>query len=128
MILLNFSHPITDAQRAQIESLAGSPLSRLIEIMPQFANGEALQSQIAALADRAGLSPRAWQTEALIVNLPGLAPAAAGMLAEIHGRIGHFPSILRLAPRAGANPPAYDVVEIINLQAWREDARTRRAG
>jgi len=126
MILLNLSHPLTDAQVAQIEALAGQPIARLIELMPQFENGAALLEQVRALADHAGLSSREWQTEPLLVNLPGLAPAAACLLAEIHARSGHFPAIVRIREVAGSIPTSYEVAEVIDLQAIREEARKRR--
>jgi len=58
--------------------------------------------------------------------LPSLNYAAAVLLAELHGRMGHFPAILRLRPIAGALVTEYDVAEIINLEAVRAEARTRR--
>jgi len=64
--------------------------------------------------------------EPVILNLPGYAPAAAVVLAEIHGRIGHFPSVIRLKPAAGSAVTKYEVAEIINLQEIRETARTKR--
>jgi hypothetical protein len=36
MILLNFSHPITDAQRQQIEALTGVPTIQILSAMPHF--------------------------------------------------------------------------------------------
>lgn len=56
---------------------------------------------------------------------PGYAPAAFVLLAELHGCIGHFPTLIRLRPKAGP-VPAYEVAELLNLQAMREAARTRR--
>jgi len=48
------------------------------------------------------------------------------LLAELHGRMGYFPPIVRLRPVPNALPPRFEVAEIINLQAVREAARTRR--
>jgi hypothetical protein len=56
----------------------------------------------------------------------GNAPAAFVLLAELHGRIGHFPALIRLRPLPGSTPTTYEVAELINLQAIREDARRRR--
>ena len=47
-------------------------------------------------------------------------------LAEGHSRIGYFPAIVRLRPLAGSLPPHFEVAEIINLQAVRDQARLRR--
>jgi hypothetical protein len=82
--------------------------------------------QVRELVDRIGLSSTEWQTLPLIVNLPGYAPVAAALLAELHGRIGHFPAILWLRPVPDSTPTRYEVAEIINLQAVRDAARARR--
>lgn len=126
MLVLNFSHPITPAQRAQIESLTGEPVDEVRGTMPQFDPLQPLADQALALVDAVGLSAEAWQTTPLIVNPPGLAPAAMAVLAELHGRTGYFPSILRLRTVPGTTPTRYEVAEIINLQALRDAARRRR--
>lgn len=38
----------------------------------------------------------------------------------------HFPAILRLCPVVGSVPTVYEVAELVNLQAVREQARRRR--
>lgn len=126
MLLLNFTHPLTPAQRDQIESLTAQPIADQHSQMPQFDPEQPLADQIRALVDAVGLSAEAWQTTPLVVNPPGLAPAAAALLAELHGRMGYFPSILRLRPVSGTTPTRYEVAEIINLQALRDAARLQR--
>ncbi|MBP7964376.1 MAG: hypothetical protein KBG20_13445 [Caldilineaceae bacterium] len=54
--------------------------------MPQFDDGQPLAEQVRELVDGLGLTSRAWQTEALLINPPGLAPAALCVMAELHGR------------------------------------------
>ncbi|MFL5624460.1 MAG: CRISPR-associated protein Csx15, partial [Ktedonobacteraceae bacterium] len=66
-----------------------------------------------------------WQTRPLLINPPGFAPAAFVLLAELHGRIGHFPSLIRLRPKAGP-VTGYEVAELLNLQSIRDTARLRR--
>ena len=66
-------------------------------------------------------------THPLLINPPGYAPAAFALLAELQGRIGHFPSLIRLCPGAGAFTK-YEVAELLNLQGIRERARKRRWG
>jgi len=48
------------------------------------------------------------------------------LLAEVHGRTGYFPTIIRLRPVAGVTPPQFEVAELLNLQAVRDAARVRR--
>jgi hypothetical protein len=78
------------------------------------------------LAEAAGLTPPEWQTLSLLLNPPGLAPLALALVAELHGRCGHFPALVNIRPVAGAVPPRYEVAEIVNLQALRDTARTTR--
>lgn len=126
MILLNFSHPLTDEQLAQVEALTGQKVAEVRGEMPQFDHGAPFAEQVRALADRVGLSPEEWQTMPLLVNPPGYAPATAVLLAELHGRMGHFPAVLRLRPVEGSVPTRYEVAEVVNLQVVRDEARTRR--
>lgn len=125
MILLNFSHPIVDEQRARISELAGAPLEEIRTIAVQIDHTQALEPQVRALIESVGLTSQEWQTDELLINPPGYAPAAFVLLAELHGRIGHFPALLRLRPRPGPLT-TYEVAELINLQAIREEARRRR--
>jgi hypothetical protein len=125
MLLLNFTHPLTREQCAQIEELAGTPIEEVRTIAVQIEQAEPLAPQIAAIVEAAGLSPQEWQTRSLLINPPGYAPAAFVLLAELHGRIGHFPSLVRLRPRPGPLI-TYEVAELLNLQAVREEARRRR--
>ncbi|ABY34678.1 MAG TPA: hypothetical protein DEF43_09415 [Chloroflexus aurantiacus] len=127
MIILNYAHPITAAQQEQIVALTGQHIDRLLDIPSQIDQQQPLLPQIVAMADAAGLSPQQWQSEAILVNLPALNFSAAALLAELHGRMGYFPPVLRIRPIAGSLPPRYEVAEILNLQVLRDEARTRRA-
>lgn len=126
MILINLSHPLTDRQRAQIESLAGQPITRLIEQMPQFDMQQPFAEQAAALIDSLELTPAEWQRSPLLLNLPSLNFGAVAVLAELHGRCGFFPPVVRIRPDPESVPPRYEVAEIINLQAMRDAARRKR--
>jgi hypothetical protein len=125
MIVLNFSHPFTSEQRAQLADLAGAPIEDIRTIPVQIDQEQALEAQVRAIVDRAGLSSEEWQTRQLLINPPGYAPAAFVLLAELHGRIGHFPTLLRLRPRAGA-VTTYEVAELLNLQSIRDESRRHR--
>jgi hypothetical protein len=125
MFILNFSHPLTDEQQAQIEALAHTLIEEARTIRVQINQEEPLEPQITAIVDSVGLSSEEWQTRPLLINPPGYAPAAFVLLAELHGRIGHFPSLIRLRPKPGP-VTTYEVTELLNLQAIREEARKRR--
>lgn len=125
MLILNFTHPLTDEHKAQIEALASITIDEIRTIPVQIEQAEPLSPQIVAIVDATGLSSEEWQTCPLLINPPGYAPAAFLLLAELHGRIGHFPALIRLRPKSGP-VPAYEVAELLNLQAVREEARRRR--
>ena len=125
MLILNFTHPLTDEHRAQIEALAGASIDEVRTIPVQIDQAEPLEAQVSRIVDAVQLSSQEWQTRPLLVNPPGYAPAAFTLLAELHGRIGHFPSLVRLRPRSGP-VTSYEVAELLNLQAIREAARKRR--
>lgn len=126
MILINYAHPLTPQHLADIEKLTGRPVAGVVELHNQVDPQQPLAPQVTAMADAAGLSPQQWQTEPLLINLPGLNTSAALLLAELHGRMGYFPPVLRLRPVKDAIPPRFEVAEILNLQAVREEARQRR--
>lgn len=125
MLILNFTHPITSDQQAQIEKFAGLPVTEIRDIRVRIEQGEALAYQISAIVDSIQLTPEEWQAQPLLINPPGLAPATSVLLAELHGRLGHFPTLIRLRPKSGPTP-AYEVAELLSLQAVRDAARLRR--
>jgi hypothetical protein len=125
MLILNFTHPLIDEQQAQIEALANTSIEEVRDIRVQINQEEPLEPQITSIVDATGLSSEEWQTLPLLINPPGYAPAAFVLLAELHGRIGHFPSLIRLRPKPGP-VTSYEVAELLNLQSIREAARRRR--
>jgi hypothetical protein len=126
MILLNFSHPLTPDQLARIGELTGQPVERVLAFPAQFDHQQDFLPQLEALMARIELTPEEWQTASLLVNPPSLNFITALVLAELHGRMGYFPPVVRLRPVKDALPPRYEVAEILNLQAVRDAARLKR--
>lgn len=126
MILLNFSHPLTADHLAQIEALAGQATERVVTLPVQFDVEEPFAGQVVALADSVGLTPDEWQTMPILVNPPSLNIIAVTLLAELHGRMGYFPAVIRLRVEGGSLPPRYEATELLGLQALRDAARARR--
>jgi hypothetical protein len=126
MLLLNFGHPLTDAHLARIRELAKREIERVIAVPTHLDHARPFDEQVRELLATVPLTPEQWQTTPLIINPPSLAPITAALLAEIHGRSGFFPTILRLRPIAGSVPPQFEVAELLNLQSIRDAARTRR--
>jgi hypothetical protein len=126
MILLNFSHPLTNANLTQVETLTGKKVDRVIEVNSQIDPQQPLVPQVVAMADQCGLSPVEWQTQLILVNPPSLHWVAVTLLAEIHGRCGYFPSHFRLRPVGEKMPTGFEVAEVLDLQTVRNEARQRR--
>lgn len=125
MIILNFSHPLTQTQQEQIEHLAETSIEEVRTIPVQIDQDQALEPQIVAALEAAQLTTEQWQTLPLLINPPGYAPANAVLLAELHGRIGHFPVLIRLRPQHSIIT-TYEVAELLNLQIIRDNARKHR--
>jgi len=126
MLIMNFTHPLTEKQEHRIEALTGRAIERKIAVMPQFDEENLFAVQTEALLEGVGLSPEEWQTTPMIVNLPGFAPAAALLLAGLHGRMGYFPTIVRLRPVKGILPRVFEVAELIDLQGARDTSHLAR--
>jgi transcriptional regulator with XRE-family HTH domain len=122
ILVLNFAHPFTEQQWAQIEKLAGTGIGDIITIPTLINEEEPLEPQIARLIDAVDQSIDDWNERHILINPPGYAPAALLLLAEIHGRIGHFPTLIRMRPKHGS-VTSYEVVELLNLQIIRDKAR-----
>jgi hypothetical protein len=126
MLIVNFSHPLTADQVTRIEVLAGQSVERVIDAPAQFDNASPFLPQVVALVDSVGLDPAAWQTTPLVVVPPALSFISVALLAELHGRMGYFPTCARLRPVAESAPPKFEVAELLPLNEMREAARRRR--
>jgi hypothetical protein len=125
MLLLNFTHPLTQEHRVQIEQLTGETIEEIREIAVQLDLQQPLAPQISTIVNSVDLTSQEWQTHTLLINPPGFAPAALVLVAEIHGRIGHFPMVLRLRPAEGP-VTRFEIGEIMNLQHIRDESRKHR--
>jgi hypothetical protein len=126
MILINFSHPLTKSQRREIESLTDQEIANTLGELAHFDHDQPFADQVRALVDELGLSPEEWQTLPFVVIPPAFNFAAVTLLAELHGRMGYFPAVIRIRPVPQTTPTRYEVAEIINLQNVREQARITR--
>ena len=126
MLLLNFAHPLSPTHLTTLTNILHQPITEVLDIPVKLDTAQPFTQQVGGLIDQINLSPTEWQTVPLLINLPSLNYAAALLLAELHGRIGHWPAILRLRPVTGSTPPQFEVAEIINLQFIRDAARLER--
>lgn len=126
MILLNFGHPLTQDQLVAIETATGQTAIHAKEVKTQFDHEQPFPDQISALINSLNIATTTWQTEPILINPPTHNIIAMTLLAELHGRMGYFPAIIRLKPIPGSLPPQFEFAEIINLQAIRDRSRTHR--
>lgn len=126
MHLLNFGHTLTEPQLARIAELAGRPIDRVVPVATQFDHACLFPEQVRQLLATVPLTADQWQTTPLLVNPPNFAPITAVLVAELHGRMGYFPTLIRLRPIGGVVPPQFEVAELLNLQAVRDTARAGR--
>lgn len=123
--LLNFARAFTAQQQQALEISLGERLNKIIHLPTELDNARPYGPQCVDLVEAIKLTQNEWETLPIVVNPPGFAPGALALLSELHGRMGHFPAIVRLRPVAGSNPPRYELAEIIDLQALRDTARER---
>ncbi len=122
MIILNFSHPLTATQEQAIVERTGLAVTTVQTVTCQLDNSAEFPLQIRRLINTINLTATEWQTQRILIVPPGYAPATAVLLAELHGRMGYFPSLVRIRPNHTAAEPN-EVAEIINLQQLREHTR-----
>lgn len=125
LIVVSFmTHPVTETILRKIEEATQKSVETFIDVPTQLDEAHPFGPQISNLVEFARLSNLEWQQALLL--LPGFSPAAALLLAELHGKIGHFPSIARLKRIPESDPPAYEVAEVVNLQEIRDSIRSLR--
>ena len=126
MILLNFTHPLTEEHLRQIEAHIGQAVAEVRHVPAHFDQQQPFTPQVLALAEACRLTPGEWQNAPLLVVPPALNFIAVALMAELHGRMGYFPPVVRLRPVEDSLPLRYEVAEVIPLQKLREAARRRR--
>ncbi len=126
MHVLNFAHPLTEEQLAQLEQIVGEKPQEITDVAVQLDVTQPFVEQVVSLIDGLNISGETWQKTSWLIVLPSLNYIAAICLAELHGRMGHFPTILRLRPKVDSLITSYEIAEIINLEHVRQEARKRR--
>jgi hypothetical protein len=124
LVLLNFSHALTPDQIEAVGRLADAAVDRVVEEPLQLINELPFAPQVRSAVDELPITDREWQFGSFVLHLPGLSPIAALVLAEMHGRTGGFPAIVRMSRSGMLNQ--YEVAEVIGLQPAREVARMAR--
>jgi predicted HTH transcriptional regulator len=119
-VLINFGRRITNSQVQQIERLTEARVDEIISADYLLDDTQPYEAQLLNLVQSVGITKYEWESLPLVVNIHPFAPAAAGVLAQIHGLRGNFPGILRLRQNDAGE---FEVVEILNLQRLRNEIR-----
>jgi hypothetical protein len=126
MHILNFAHPLTDLQKQQIEALTEQKIEATTSVKVHFDGERSFVEQVNEIVEEIEFPSDVWQTKQILINPPSLNYIACVLLAELHGRMGYFPPIIRLRQIPEVTPPKFEVAEIINLNAVRNNARQKR--
>ena len=126
MLILNFSHPMTENQKKEAEALTGQMIEQVFDIHVQFDNDRSYADQAETLMQQLPVDGTTLQTKPILILLPSSNFIAASVLASLHGMMGYFPAVLRISPEAGSLPPVYHAAEVLNLQAIRDKSRRFR--
>jgi hypothetical protein len=123
-IVINLStRSLTELQIKRIER--ETYIEELIEVPVRFEAVPGLDVQVKALVEQLGLLPEEWQQKSIVIHLPGLSAASAAMLANLHGKMGHFPKVLWLRPTA-EDASIYEVGQVLRLQDMRDAAHVEQ--
>ncbi len=127
-LVLNFSsHLILPKQQQAIQKLLDWTTSEVIDA--RLGNVPETGNFVAALVnhiEKIDLLPNDWQTSQMVVMPAGYAPAWSVLLAELHGRLGYFPDVVRLRPAPTHADEKFEVAEVISLREIRGEARGKR--
>ena len=122
--VLNFGHPFTDDQLDQLRQDFDQ-----FEVV-DFSTHFDIQAELAPQIERlllGRMTPQEWATTPILVNPPGLAPAAILVMVAIHGLAGYFPPIIRLTKAdSPVGVTVFRIAEQIDLDLFRSHMRSLR--
>jgi len=72
------------------------------------------------------LSPEEWQSIPVVVIPSGYSQIWSVVMAELHGRLGYFPDVVRLRFSSSISNEKFEVAEIMNLREVRHNSRDKR--
>lgn len=126
-IVLNFSHNFTTEQKDEILELLGKSEGEVefregLGRQYQYESAFGLVKQVREQVANVRLSASAWQEYQIIINLPAHSGGAMIALADMHGRMGYFPTVLRVE-RAD---DGFHYTEAIDLEKLRLRALKQR--
>jgi hypothetical protein len=127
-LILNFSgHPVLAGQQQAIQRMMKWPTSEVIDVaLGNVPEDHKFVSAIEKAVYTVGLTSDEWQKIPMVVIPAGYTPIWSVVLAVLHGRLGHFPEIVRLRPAPALSAEKFEVAEIMNLHEVRHHSREKR--
>ncbi|MBN1220834.1 MAG: hypothetical protein JXM69_18070 [Anaerolineae bacterium] len=127
-LVLNFSaHPIMPSQRQAIRTAMNWPTLEVIDAgLGNVPEDKDFVAEAINHLERIDLLPSEWQIFPMVVVPAGYAPVWSVLLAELHGRLGYFPDMVRLRPTLVEAEEKYEVAQIVSLREIRNQARAKR--
>lgn len=119
--MINFGREVDGPQIEQLRNLLGAEIDEVINIPSGLRDDQSYLPQVRAMIDAVRLTPSEWQSLPLVVNIHPFAPAAAAILAWIHGLRGFFPEIVRMS--RNEKNDRFEAVEILQIQSVRNEIR-----
>lgn len=126
MTILNLASPLSSDDLSMISALCGRKARRVVDLGHAFSETEPLAPQVRALLDTLGFTSSDWQKQSIVVNLPADSVASTLIVADIAGRRGRTPSVIRW--KSSGNRGRMEPFEVISLHEIRKEARHQRKG
>ena len=121
MILINFGAPFRPLQISQAEALLHEPITRVVDLTVNVDPDQEMLAQFKKIMGKLKLINADLRAEPVVVNLPQQNYLSVMILAELHARMGYFPTFIRTRMTSSGMLPYYEVAEVIDLQAIEDD-------
>jgi len=121
MLIINVGQSFRTDLKPAFEGAVAEPIE-VFDLEGEYDVNRPLSKQVVELVNKVPLSPQQWGQTSLMVYAPTPIVFASAVVAEMHGRMGYFPT----ACHTRELPNGHAYFEFVNLQEVRNQARTRR--
>jgi hypothetical protein len=126
-LIMNFSgHPVHPTQKSAIEKLMHWQSAEVLDVpLGNVPEDHHFIAAIEKAVDKLDISAKEWELPMVVIPA-GYAPVWSLIQPILHGRLGHFPDVVRLRPVDPLSGVRYEVAEIMPLQQLRHISRGKR--
>ena len=131
MHILNFSHPLTDPQKKQIQAALKITddewrNTKIHSIKCFLDMDKNLVPQVERILRSIPLSVEQLTSEQVVIVPPPIAYSAILLMVGLFAICGYYPPVIRRKKQIGSIPPQYVVAEIVHIDAFKDKARSLR--